>query len=227
MPSLALLPGDRPRERLRASGVASLSSAELVALLLGTGTAGRGAADVALELLTVTGGLTALARAAPAELTEILGVGDARAARVTAAFELGRRALAETAPSGRMRGPADVAARLIPRFHGLMQEVFVVLALDARQHIVDEIEIGRGLLDGALVHPREVFRPLIRRGAAAAVLAHNHPSGDPTPSREDIDVTRRMCEAGELLGIPIIDHIVVGDGDHTSILEHEACLRPP
>jgi DNA repair protein RadC len=211
-------PPDRPRERLRASGAEALSTIELVAVVLGTGTVGISADRIAEEMLATAGGLIALARATPGELTGIAGVGEARAARIAAAFELGRRALAESGPLGRLMSPADVACILRPRFHGLLQEIFVVLALDARLRVVEEIEIARGALDAVAVHPREVFRPLIRRGAAAAVLAHNHPSGDPTPSRADVELTRRLREVGDLVGIPIVDHVVIGDG-YASILE--------
>jgi DNA repair protein RadC len=226
-PVLAASIAERPRERLRASGIESLSAIELVALVLGTGTAGASAEVLAAELLASSGGLVPLARAAPRELTEVAGIGEARAARLAAAFELGRRALLGDAPAGRLMSPADVAALLRPRFHGVMQEVFIVVALDTRLRLLEEIEIARGVLDGVVVHPREVFRPLIRRGAAAAVLAHNHPSGDPTPSREDLELTRRLRAVGDLVGIPIVDHVVVADGAFASIAELDAGLGPP
>ncbi len=220
-------PSDRPRERLHALGPGALSSIELVALLLGTGIAGISAESLARSVLADVGGLRALARAAPAELATTAGVGVARAARLAAAFELGRRGIAEPAGAGPLLGPADVATRLRPRLHGLTQEVFVVLALDARMRLIDAIEVAVGVLDGVVVHPREVFRPLIRRGAAAAILVHNHPSGDPTPSDADREVTRRLRAVGDLVGIPVVDHIVVGGDRFASIAELDAGVEAP
>lgn len=211
---------------MAASGAEALSVAELVAIVLGTGVVGKNAERLADEILRELGGLGGLARAAPAELTGLGGVGAARAARLTAAFELGRRAMMPSAVPGRLMSPADVADLLHGRFQGLLQEVFVVIALDTRLRLIEVIEVARGALDGVAVHPREVFRPLIRRGAAAAVLAHNHPSGDPTPSREDLELTRRLRSVGDLVGIPIVDHVVVADGDYTSIAELDAGLAP-
>jgi DNA repair protein RadC len=211
---------DRPRERLLARGGDRLSTEELVTLVLGAGTPGRPAAVVARELLRHAGGLPALSRASPRELAAVRGVGEARAARVAAAFHLGRRAVERAATAAaQVRGPADVHQRLRPRMSGLVQEIFVVLALDIRNVVIDEIEVARGCLTGVDVHPREVFRPLIRQAAAAAVVAHNHPSGDPTPSDPDIALTRRLREVGELVGIPVLDHVVVGRDGFVSIAE--------
>jgi DNA repair protein RadC len=209
----------RPRERLWQRGADRLTDAELLAIVLGTGVRGRSALEVAAALVEAAGGLTALGRASPAELAVAHGVGAAQAARLAAGFELGRRAL-EAAPARPILGEAaDVLRLLRPRVVGLAQEVFFAIGIDARNGIIGEVEVARGLLTGVEVHPREVFRPLIRMAAAGAVVAHNHPSGDPTPSAEDIALTRRLRAVGELVGIPIVDHVVIAGDRYRSIAE--------
>jgi len=210
---------ERPRERLLRHGGDPLSCEELIALVLGTGAPGRSAIEVARVLLQETGGLFDLARANPRELARVRGIGAARAARLVAAFQLGKRAMAEPASKVVVREASDVHRHLRPRLQGMTQEVFVVLALDARNAVLDEIEVARGTLTGVEVHPREVFRPLIRQAAAAAVVAHNHPSGDAQPSPSDIALTRRLRLAGDLVGIPILDHVVIGGDDFTSVAD--------
>lgn len=210
---------ERPRERLVRLGGPSLLTEELLALILGTGTARRSAVEVAREVLASTGGLVPLSRASSMELAGLPGLGEARAARVVAAFELGRRSLAEPRGGTVIHGPMDIYDYLRPRMRGSMQEVFWVLALDVRNVITSELEIARGTLTGVDVHPREVFRPLIRQAAAAAIVAHNHPSGDPTPSEHDLALTRRLRRAGDLLGIPVLDHVVIGADGFASITE--------
>jgi DNA repair protein RadC len=211
---------ERPRERLLAHGPERLAAEELIALVLGAGTAGRPATAVAREILARVGGLSGLARASPAELRDAPAVGAARAARLVAAIHLGARVAGARPSRDRMiRGPSDVFRRLRPRFAGLAQEVFAVLALDARGAVIEEIEVARGCLTGVEVHPREVFRPLIRAAAASAVAAHNHPSGDPSPSADDIALTRRLRAVGEVVGIPLVDHVVIGDDEFTSLAE--------
>lgn len=176
--------------------------------------------DVARGLLRETGGLVDLARANPRELARVHGIGSARAARLVAAFQLGKRAMADDPPVRIvLRNASDVYRHLRPRLRGMTQEVFIVVALDVRNGVLDEIEVARGSLTGVEVHPREVFRPLIRQAAAAAVVAHNHPSGDARPSPDDIALTRRLRLAGDILGIPILDHVVVAGDDYTSIAE--------
>lgn len=210
---------ERPRERLLAHGAEPLASHELLGLVLGTGVAGASASDLGRRLLDDAGGLLALSRAEPRELASIHGIGVARATRLAAAFQLGKRAAAEPLPDLILRGPGDVHRFLQPLLRGLLQEVFIVIALDARNAIVQHLEVARGCLTGVDVHPREVFRPLIRLAAAAAVVAHNHPSGDPQPSDSDLLVTRRLRRAGALVGIPILDHVVVGADGYASIGE--------
>lgn len=210
---------ERPRERLLQHGGDPLTCEELIALILGTGARGKSAVEVARLLLEETGGLIDLSRANPRELARVRGIGSARAARLVAAFHLGKRALADRTSKVVVREAADVFQHLRPRLQGMTQEVFLVLALDARNGVMDEIEVARGSLTGVEVHPREVFRPLIRQAAAAAVVAHNHPSGDSRPSPDDIALTRRLRMAGDILGIPILDHVVIGGDDFTSVAE--------
>ena len=212
---------DRPRERLLAEGVTCISDAELLTVLLGTGTRGMPVEQLADHVLRAVGGLGQLARARPHELLVIAGIGVARAARITAAFDLGRRALAR----GRERtevvqSAEDVYRRLRPRLMGLTQEVFMVVAMNARGMVIDELEVARGTLDRVEVHPRDVFRPLIRMSAASAVVAHNHPSGLVEPSADDLVLTERLRAIGEMVGIPILDHVIVGDDAFCSIAEH-------
>jgi DNA repair protein RadC len=210
----------RPRERLLRRGPDRLTDAELIAIVLGTGVRGRSAIDVAATSLTNAGGLAALARAAPAELALAHGVGPAQAARLAAGFELGRRALESPRARPILTAGADVVRLLRPRLTGLVQEVFFAIGLDARNGLVGEVEVARGLLTGVEVHPREVFRPMIRMAAAGAVVAHNHPSGDPTPSDEDLGLTRRLRAVGELVGIPLVDHVVIAGDRFRSIAEY-------
>ena len=211
--------GERPRERLLEHGAEALASKELIALILGSGVAGRSALEIGANLLDHAGGLVALSRAVPRELASLRGIGIARASRLAAAFQLGQRAVAEPISDRFIRDAEDVFHYLRPRMRGLMQEVFIAIALDARNAIISHVEIARGSLTGVDVHPREVFRPLIRHGAAGAVVAHNHPSGDPKPSPHDFALTRRLRRAGVLVGIPVLDHIVVGAQGYSSIAE--------
>ncbi len=210
---------ERPRERLLQHGAEALASHELVALILGSGIAGKSAAELGADLLDHAGGVLALSRAGARELATAHGIGIARATRLAAAFQLGQRAVAEPLPDLIVRGSVDIYRYLLPRLRGLMQEVFIVIALDARNAILHHVEVARGSLTGVAVHPREVFRPLIRVAAAGAVVAHNHPSGDPNPSEDDLALTRRLRRAGDLVGIPVLDHVVIGARGYASIAD--------
>jgi DNA repair protein RadC len=210
---------ERPRERLLAHGADALAINELLALVLGSGGAGTSAVDLGARLLEHAGGLVPLSRAAPRELATVHGIGIARAARLTAAFQLGQRAIVQPLPDLIVSSALDIYQYLQPRLRGLMQEVFIAVALDARNAIISHVEIARGWLTGVDVHPREVFRPLIRLAAAGAVVAHNHPSGDPNPSQHDLALTRRLRRAGDLVGIPVLDHVVVGAQSYTSLAD--------
>ncbi len=192
---------------------------ELLSIVLGTGVRDRPALAVASELVKTSGSVATLSRASPHELAQVTGVGAARAARIAAAFELGRRAIASEQRRTVLARPEDVFGIVSPRVAGVSQELFFVIGVDIRNGLLDVVEVARGSVHAVEVHPREVFRPLVRMAAAGAVLAHNHPSGDPTPSSEDIALTRRLRAVGDVVGIPIVDHVVVGDGRWRSIAE--------
>lgn len=212
---------DRPRERLEALDAGVLPVRELLAILLGSGSAGRSALDLGSDVLArFDGSLRRLGMAEPAELRAIPGIGPARAATIAAALEIGRRLATEPSRRGdRIRGPGDVFQRLGPLLRDRKQEEFWVLYLDSQNRVLSDRRITVGLLNSSLVHPREVFAPAIAHAAASLILAHNHPSGDPDPSPEDLDVTVQMVESGRLLGIPVRDHIVLGDTTFVSLLE--------
>jgi DNA repair protein RadC len=217
---------DRPRERLWRRGTQTVGDEELLSVVLGTGVANHSALAVAGALVRTAGGIAALSRASPRELALVTGVGEARAARVAAAFELGRRAVESVQHRAVLCEPADVYRCVGPRLAGLAQEVFLAIGIDVRNGVLDVVEVARGSVATVEVHPREVFRPLIRMAAAGGVLVHNHPTGDPTPSHEDIELTRRLREVGGLLGIPIVDHVVIGDRAWRSVAELVGMAMP-
>lgn len=209
-----------PRERMLAFGAGALTESELLALMLGTGVRGQNVIASSANLLDRFGSLRALARATLHELLLERGLGIARAGRIVAAFELGRRAArAALDRQGPLRGAGDVARMLLPRLRDLRKEVFIALLLDGRHRLLREERISEGSLTSSIVHPREVYGPAIRESAAAIIVAHNHPSGDPTPSREDIAVTKRLAEVGQLIGIDLVDHVVIGDPGFVSLRE--------
>ncbi len=212
---------DRPRERLFALGPAALTTAELLAILIGTGPVGSSAPEVAAALLARVGPeLAQVARRTPAELAVVPGVGRAKAARVVAALEVGRRLLEEARPERtRIRSPADVFRWFAPRLGDLAAEEFHVLALDSQSGVLRDMLVTRGILNSSLVHPREVFRGAIAEAAAGIIVVHNHPSGDPTPSADDRAVTRQLVEAGRVLDLPVYDHVIVGASRYLSFAE--------
>ncbi len=221
-PTIREWPADeRPRERLASLQPAALANRELLAILLGVGSKGRSSIDVAAELLTVyDGSLRRLARADPGEITAVRGIGEARAARIVAALELGRRVAGEQGRATlRIRGPRDVFLRLGPKLRDCRQEEFWAIYLNTQNRICLERRLTVGLLNSSLVHPREVFAPAIARAAASVIVVHNHPSGDPEPSAEDFAVTAQLMEAGCLLGIPVRDHVILGDSSYVSLAE--------
>ncbi|MBK6897967.1 MAG: DNA repair protein RadC [bacterium] len=209
-----------PHGRLLRLGPKALSPGEILSLVMGPGGAAAPAATAAV-LLDRHGGLGALARLDAALLCRERGVGPARAVRLAAAFELGARAGAEVRDTGPLvRGPADLVPLLEEAFRGCDREHFLALHLDARHRVTRVETVSVGCLDASLVHPREVFRGAVARGAAALIVAHNHPSGCAEPSRDDLELTARLAGCGRLLGIELLDHIVMGRGEHTSLREH-------
>lgn len=218
----------RPRERLLRHGADALSTAELVAVLLRTGSPTRSAVDVAADLIGRHGGLARLAAAGVAELCGVDGVGEVKALNLLAAFELGRRLGAlPVRTRSRIAGPADAARLVMGRLRFAETERFLVLLLNTRHEVLDAVEVTRGGLASSPVHPREVFKPAVREGAAAVILVHNHPSGDPAPSRADLGITARLCRAAAVMGIPVLDHVIVGDGRWVSLREHGAVFEGP
>jgi DNA repair protein RadC len=211
---------ERPRERLLRDGADTLSVAELLAIVFGTGRVGAPSISVATELLASFGSLERIARAGNAELAGVAGLGPAKTAALRAAFELGSRLLRQPLqPGDRFHSPDQVFAHFGARLRRLRQEVFFSILLDSRHRLLREVEVSRGSLNQSLVHPREVFGPALREAAAAIVVLHNHPSGDPTPSREDHEVTRRLVRAGEILGVRLLDHVVIGFDGYTSFAQ--------
>ena len=215
------LPADeRPREKLRERGAQAMGNSELLAILLRTGGPEESALRIAEHLLDKQGGLSGLGNATMESLEQIKGIGEAKALTVLAAIELGRR-IDSLAPLDRtvIRTPDDVAALLMPRFRFDNKENFLAVLLSTKNHVLKTPVISVGSLNASIVHPRELFREAINASAASVILAHNHPSGDPSPSKEDIELTRKLVEAGRLLDIPVLDHIVLGDGKYVSLKE--------
>lgn len=209
-----------PRERIFMEGEEALDEPDLLALILGAGTRHRGVRRMAAELLLVAGGLRALSRRGIREMMAFEGIGPARAARLAAAFALARRLGAAPLRRGmRVRCSRDVYEHFNSRCRDLEKEVFLVLLLDTKHRVIREERISMGSLSASIVHPREVFQPAIRESACAIVAVHNHPSGDPTPSREDFEITVRLKDVGKLVGIHLLDHIVLGDGSFVSFRE--------
>ena len=209
------LPADnRPRELMERVGAERLSNADLLAVLLGSGTRGFSVLDVARELVKKYGSLTALAENSAEEFERIRGIGPAKSKLLKAALELARRMRDEPLERPAIRTPADAVRLLRAEAHARAQEVLWMLPLDVKYRLKrPPVEVTLGLADASLAHPREVFREAIRCGSSAVVLAHNHPSGDPAPSAEDIRLTRELVAAGKVVGIPVLDHVILGRAD--------------
>lgn len=209
---------ERPRERLALRGVGGLTSAELIGLVWGSGTRGRSAVDLAGDVLARHDGLAGLSRASEQELATVGGIGVAKAAQLVAAFELGRRLLADwPAVRWTIRGPADVADRLILQMGRLEREELRVVMLDTKNHVLRIATVYQGNVSASLVRVGELFRDPVRLNAAGIILVHNHPSGDPTPSPDDLHLTAEALAAGRLLDIAVLDHLVIGHDAYTSL----------
>jgi DNA repair protein RadC len=215
-----LSPDDRPREKLLRHGPRALGDNELVALVLGCGHRRGGALAVANELLARCGGLHGLVRSTADDVSRVVGIGRARSAQILAAVELGRRTLTR-APSARLqiRSPREAAAYLMPAFGSRPVEEIGVVLLDTKHRVMRTAIVAIGALNAASVQPRDVYREATLAGAAAIVVFHNHPSGDPSPSPEDVALTRHLAAAGTLLGIDLVDHIILGETRYCSLKE--------
>jgi DNA repair protein RadC len=211
---------ERPRERLDHAGSSALADAELLAIQLGSGTRGKTAVDVARDLLAQYGSLAGLSARGVSELARTKGVGRTKAIRLASAFELTRRLRARV-PTARptLGSPRDVVEALGPLMEDLQREVFRVALLDAQNGLLRDVIVSEGTLSASLVHPREVFKPAILESAASVILLHNHPSGDPTPSRDDVHLTRQLVECGRLMDLPVRDHVIIGRGRFVSLAE--------
>ncbi|WP_040228951.1 RadC family protein [Bhargavaea cecembensis] len=211
---------DRPRERLIRQGAESLSNQELIAILLRTGTRQESVLQLANRVLAFFDKIQDLQHATLEEITSVKGIGEAKAVQLLAAVELGRR-LSRKQSTERyvIRSPEDAAAYLMPDMASLQQENFVALFLNVKNEVLHSSTIFIGSLNSSIVHPREVFREAVKRSAAAIICAHNHPSGNPAPSPEDIEVTKRLAEAGRIVGIDVLDHIIIGDHQFLSLKE--------
>jgi len=210
---------ERPRERLQKLGVAALSAQEILALILSRGVAGESVMVTAQRLLSQFGNLKGIASASVEELSQIKGIGLAKASQIKAAFELANRleGYSEAEDKPVIKTPDDVASLVKGRLKGKKKEHFLALLLDTRNQLIKVAEISVGSLDTSIVHPREVFKEAISASAASVIFVHNHPSGDPTASEDDIKLTKRLAEAGGIMGIDVLDHIIVCDKEFLSL----------
>ncbi|MFJ7826923.1 DNA repair protein RadC [Psychrobacillus sp. NPDC096623] len=211
---------DRPRERLMRQGASSLSNQELIAILLRTGTKQESVLHLANRVLNYFEQIQELKNASIEEITAVKGIGQAKAVQLLAAVELGKRlSQQKTDDKFTIRSPKDAATYLMHDMTSLNQEHFVTLFLNVKNQILHKQTIFIGSLNASIVHPREIFREAVKRSAASIICAHNHPSGNPAPSTEDIDVTKRLYEAGLLMGIELLDHVIIGDHQFISLKE--------
>ena len=212
--------GERPVEKLFSRGLDSLSDSEVVAVLLGSGGRDKSAISLAEEVIAGAGGISELMSMDCKEMIQIPGIGPRKAAAIACALELGRRVSKESGKKRlSVRSPETVADIFMEDMRYAKKEYFKILMLNVKLEVIGMETVSVGELSGAPVHPRESFAPAIRKGAAAVCFAHNHPSGDPTPSDEDLRMTRRLMECGDILGIKVLDHIIIGDGMYSSLKE--------
>ena len=211
---------ERPRERLIREGPNSLSDSQLLAIILRTGRPDSTAVEVSMELLQQINGLSGLSTRGFEEICTIPGIGRAKAAQIQAAIELGKRVLSTPLVSGcRIHSSRDLFQHYYPLLRDLRHEVFKIILLDTKHRIIRDSTVSKGSLTLSIVHPREVFNLAVRASAAAVIFIHNHPSGDPFPSEEDQALTKRLVEAGNILGIRVLDHLIIGDGNYVSFAD--------
>ena len=214
-------PAERPREKLLAHGVSSLSSTELLALVLRNGAVGECALTQARAVLAASGGsLRRMAKLGVADLCRLRGIGPAKAAEIQAVLEIAKRfGQEELAPGVVFESSYDIFCHFRERFADEKSEHFFVVLLDIKHRKIRDVCVSQGSLSSTIVHPREVFLPVIRESAAAVIFVHNHPSGDPSPSRADIELTRRLRQVGEVVGVSVLDHIIIGRGRYMSFVD--------
>ncbi len=213
-----LPPSERPRERLLRFGVEALSAQELLALILGSGTRGESVMLTGQRLLSRFGDLQGMAGSSVEELSTVRGIGLAKATQLKAAFELGRRLDSYPVKEKRaIRSPEDALQEVKAKLKGKKKEHFLTILLDTRNQVIGIAPISVGSLDSSVVHPREVFREALAASAASVIFVHNHPSGDPSPSEDDIKLTQRLVEAGKIMGVEVLDHVVVADSAYASL----------
>ena len=216
-----LPPSERPRERLQKFGAEALSAQELLALILGRGIAGESAMVTVQRLLSTFGNVKAISEASLEELSQVRGIGLAKAAQIKAAFELAKRSEVEVGEKIFIKTAEDAVKLVKPKLKDKKKEYFLILSLDSRNNLIKISEISIGSLNANLVHPREIFKEAIQALANSIILIHNHPSGDAIPSKDDIDITKQLIDAGEIMGITILDHIVIGNQDYKSMKDKE------
>ncbi|MFW6035515.1 MAG: RadC family protein [Halothermotrichaceae bacterium] len=211
---------DRPREKLKKYGAESLSNAELLAIIIRIGNKERTAVELAQDILNHFGGLKSLNYLSINELTKIKGIGQAKAVQIKSVVEMAKRlALLDRENKNIIKSPDEIASLLMPELRYLTQEIFKIVLLDVKNQVINMPTISKGGLSSSIVHPREVFKEAIRHSAAAIILIHNHPSGVPDPSSDDINITKRLIKSSQIIGIDILDHIIIGDGIYISMKE--------
>ncbi|MFQ5456676.1 MAG: DNA repair protein RadC [Nitrospirota bacterium] len=211
---------ERPRERLIKNGAELLSDAQLLAIILRTGKERKSAVDIAMDILNRFEGLRRLADTTILELCSVEGIGPSKAAQIKAALEIGKRIMSQKLSSKiTILNSKDIYHHYSPFFKNLKKERFKTILLDSKNNILRDIIISEGTLSYSVVHPREAFNPAIRDSASSVIFLHNHPSGDPSPSPEDVEVTKRLVSAGNIIGIKVLDHIIIGDGRYMSFAD--------
>ena len=213
--------GERPREKLLFYGAQCLSNEELLAIILRTGNKDSNVVELSYRIIHSVGGLNGLFKASAKELMELKGVKEAKATQILAMCELYKRFKVSELTQIKISKPSDVAELVLDELRMLRQEVLILITLDTKNKVISKKEIFKGGLNSSLVHPREIFKEAVKDSAASIIICHNHPSGDPTPSRDDINITTRLKECGKMMGIELLDHLIIGDNRFISLKEKD------
>lgn len=213
--------GERPREKLLFYGAQFLSNEELLAIILRTGNKDSNVVELSYRIIHSVGGLNGLFKASAKELMKVKGVKEAKATQILAMCELYKRFKVSELTQVKISKPSDVAELVLDELRMLRQEVLILITLDTKNKVISKKEIFKGGLNSSLVHPREIFREAVKDSAASIIICHNHPSGDPTPSRDDINITTRLKECGKIMGIELLDHLIIGDNRFISLKEKD------